>query len=292
MNPRDYSPESTTRIGRSLGFSLIELAVTLTIIALILVTLVPSVRTTIESRRVTDTRQLVENAKEALYAFAMINGRLPCPATATSAGEEVFAAGSTGTPPATPIAGTPYGQCAQFDGFLPARTLGLGPVVENGLQLDAWATPSSQIRYAVASDTPTAYTSVVGASYYVLTTKDGVRNKTMESAAAQTMLRICSPPPSPPPAVLHTLGACASQYVTANNTPAVVYSLASNAPSAVAALSVLEQENLNSDTIFMAGVPRAAEAGTSSDPSGFDDVVTWLSTNTLFGRMVQAGKLP
>jgi type II secretory pathway pseudopilin PulG len=271
---------------------LIELAVTLTIIALILVTLVPSVRTTIESRRVTDTRQLVENAKEALYAFAMINGRLPCPATATSAGEEVFAPGSAGTLPATPVAGTPYGQCAQFDGFLPARTLGLGPAVEGGLQVDAWATASSQLRYAVARDTPSTYTNFVGVTYYVLTTQGGAKAKTMESASAQTMLRICSPPPSPPPSVLHTLGACASQYVTANNTPAVIYSLASNSPTAYANLSVLEQENQNSDTVFMAGVPRAAETGTSSDPTGFDDIVTWLSTNTLFGRMVQAGQLP
>jgi prepilin-type N-terminal cleavage/methylation domain-containing protein len=271
------------------GFSLIELAVSLTIIALILVTLVPSVRTTIESRRVTDTRQLVENAKEALYAYAMVHGRLPCPATSSSAGEEAFAPGSTGIPPAPPIAGTTYGQCQQFDGFLPARTLGLGPAVENGLQLDAWATPSSQLRYAVARDVAINLAGVGGASYHPITTKGGVRARTMETAAGVPMLKICSPPPS---AVPHALGTCASDYVTATSTPAVVYSLAANAPTAAASLSILEQENLNGDVIFMAGVARAAEPTTSSDPSGFDDIVTWLSTNTLFGRMVQAGQLP
>ncbi|MGH8690910.1 MAG: type II secretion system protein, partial [Burkholderiales bacterium] len=52
--------------------------------------------------------------------------------------------------------------------------------------------------------------------------------------------------------------------------------------------SLLEQDNLDGFTTFVSRVQSPAGA-----PAGeFDDIVIWLSKNTLFNRMVAAGKLP
>jgi prepilin-type N-terminal cleavage/methylation domain-containing protein len=276
---------------RRAGFTLIELAVVLGIVALILVTLLPSLRTTIESRRYVDTRQLIENAKEALIGYAQINGRLPCPATSTSVGKEKIKAGSSAEVPQTPVATDTYGECEVWDGFLPAATLGLGSNTETGLMLDGWATPASQLRYAL---THAVQTNVSGVAfqYYPYTLRGGIKRRAQDSGsglaqvAGEADLDICAP------VAAHTLGsACAT--VIATRVPAVVWSIAANAPTDVAQLSVIERENLNGDSRFMSSVPLAAPGLTNAlDPSGFDDVVGWLSSNVLFARLIQAGQLP
>jgi hypothetical protein len=60
--------------------------------------------------------------------------------------------------------------------------------------------------------------------------------------------------------------------------PFVVYSLSKDASNT----SPDSANNQNGDRVFTSGTPTAT----------FDDIVTWGSLNTLFARMVQAGKLP
>ena len=72
---------------------------------------------------------------------------------------------------------------------------------------------------------------------------------------------------------------CPATYLT-NNAAAVIISRGANWATAS---SADETENTNGDTRFV-----------SHDfaQNSFDDMVVWLSPNTLFNRMVTAGKLP
>jgi hypothetical protein len=78
---------------------------------------------------------------------------------------------------------------------------------------------------------------------------------------------------------------------------AVVISLGKNGLGAINAItgtanpaptSADENENLNGPSTFVSRTLRA----TGSAAGEFDDIVIWLSKNTLFNRMVSAGKLP
>ena len=68
------------------GFTLIEIAIVMTIISLLLgAILVPLGGAFEQSQRKTVKAQL-EEINDALIGFAAANGRLPCPASGTSAG--------------------------------------------------------------------------------------------------------------------------------------------------------------------------------------------------------------
>lgn len=97
------------------GFTLIELAVSLMIIALVLGMLVVPLGTQFEQQRIAETQKQLEYVREAVLGFAIANGRLPCPATPTTA---------TGTA----TAGTenkPGASCGIAEGVLPWATLGV-----------------------------------------------------------------------------------------------------------------------------------------------------------------------
>ena len=67
------------------GFTLIEVAMVLMIIALILGGLLPTISAQIEQRRINDTRKQLADIQQALIGFAIVNSRLPCPADGTIA---------------------------------------------------------------------------------------------------------------------------------------------------------------------------------------------------------------
>jgi prepilin-type N-terminal cleavage/methylation domain-containing protein len=65
---------------RSRGFSLVELAVALAIIALLLAGALIPLSTQIDVRNGADTQRSMESIRDAITGFAQANGRLPCPA--------------------------------------------------------------------------------------------------------------------------------------------------------------------------------------------------------------------
>jgi prepilin-type N-terminal cleavage/methylation domain-containing protein len=67
------------------GFTLVELAVVVVVIALLLAAAMIPLSTQIEVRNVADTRRTMDGVREALIGFAQANGRLPCPANGTTA---------------------------------------------------------------------------------------------------------------------------------------------------------------------------------------------------------------
>lgn len=110
-----------TKIGlirRDRGFTLIELAVAVFIITLLLGSMLVPLTTQVEQRKISDTRKGLDEIREALIGFAIINGRLPCP--------------DTDNDPASAGYGLENSPCAgAVNGFLPWKTLGVA-------EMDAW----------------------------------------------------------------------------------------------------------------------------------------------------------
>ena len=62
------------------GFTLVELAIVLVIVALLTSGLMMGITAQRKSADNSDAQRQLENIREALLGFAMTNGRLPCPA--------------------------------------------------------------------------------------------------------------------------------------------------------------------------------------------------------------------
>jgi len=162
-------------VTRAAGFTIVELAVTLVIVAVVSVgVLVPFVAQ-VAQRKVSDTERILEQVKETLMGFAAATGRLPCPALPDSDGFEKFAVGGT----------VQNGNCATFYGFLPAATLGFTPVDNAGYAIDGWATAHNRIRYAVSNQTVNAVTNP-------FTKTNGMRDATAAQLIGATLLVVCS----------------------------------------------------------------------------------------------------
>ena len=127
------------------GFSLIEMAIVMVIVGALLGGLLVSLSSTQEINDREDTTGQVEEIMDALFGFAQANGRLPCPATATSNGVE------------SPVGG---GNCTQEFGFVPSATLGLSGTTNADLLLvDPWLSP---FRYNVTAANGNAFTTPAG----------------------------------------------------------------------------------------------------------------------------------
>lgn len=261
---------------RPSGFTILELAITLAVMAMLAtVVLVPLVAQ-IEQRKIAATEKILEQAAEALMGYAAATGRFPCPAVDTGlnpTGVEAFAT--------TPTAGTvANGICATFVGFLPAVTLGFTPVDAQGYAIDAWATRQNRIRYAVSNQTvPVASTNT-----NPFTRTDGMRTATAGAMAATPLLYVCGSGTGV------VAGAnCGTAVTLTSNAPAVIWSVGANAATGGTSTDELQNPNPNGgseDRIFVSKI-RTDVAG-----AAFDDIVTWLSVGNLVSRMVMAGQLP
>ncbi|MGV3590048.1 MAG: prepilin-type N-terminal cleavage/methylation domain-containing protein [Gammaproteobacteria bacterium] len=235
------------------GFSLIELAVVLTIIGTLMSGVLVAVSQSMANARITDARAQLREIEEALYGYAQATGRLPCPATDDSA--------NAGYEESAP--------CDDFHGFVPAGTLGIaGPVNSDGLLVDPWGNP---IRYSVivtaASGTPAF------ADYTSIQTFFNSASSTLTDA---NMFSICSD------------NGCTDELY--NTIPAVVMSLGPNGSTYTSADEAL---NAGSQTMNGYSVKNDFDfVSTTFSEDNFDDQLIWLSPYILFNRMVSAGKLP
>jgi prepilin-type N-terminal cleavage/methylation domain-containing protein len=254
------------------GFSLIEIAIVLVIISVLLAIVVVPLSTQVEQRRRADTEKQLELIKEAIIGFALANGRFPCASRATDNGLESFLDKAAGT-------------CSAYVGFVPAVTLGLSPIDSSGFAVDGWETTSNRIRYAVANllPGPPVPPSCPPTVTHVLTRTDGMKAATMGclSDSALDMLTVCAVKPTGAPGAA---SGCTSQLSV--KAPFVLLSLGRNAPTGGTGAD--EAHNVDADSYFVTHTP--TDAGSTSGE--FDDIVSWPSLNTIFGRMVQAGKLP
>lgn len=113
------------------GFTLVEIAVVLAIIALLVGGMLIPISAQIEEQKIMDTQDSIDLVKEALIGYAVVKGHLPCPDKTVAAGagiandglEDVAASGS----------------CVYQEGNIPWVTLGVSG-------LDAWG---NRIHYSV-----------------------------------------------------------------------------------------------------------------------------------------------
>ena len=260
------------------GFSLVEIAVVLVILSVLIAIVAVPLATQIEQQRTTETNKQLETIKEAIIGFALARGRLPCASLLADKGNEVV--------------NETTGVCGAYSGFLPAVTLGISPIDSDGFAVDAWGLAQNRIRYAVMDiTTDAAFPECPAAPVaHVLTKRDGMKSASMSCMSRfsetttpfRTLLTVCGQTPG------GSAPYCASSTLTIT-APFVVISLGKNA--ATGGLGADEAYNAGTaggGLVFVSHTPAAAGA-TGGE---FDDIVTWASLNTLFARMVQAGKLP
>lgn len=261
-----------TRKSGSPGFTLVEMAMVLAIVALLLTGLVPTISSQLEQRKISETKSKLLEIQQALIGFALINGRLPCPAQsslatgAVNAGIEttkdntcacVTAGGGIASADASRVACT----ATSVTGVLPWATLGIS-------ETDAW---NRRFTYRVT----TRFADEIAAG-----TTDCNPAVTAPSASS---FALCSPGV---PDILATAGGT----TISADVPAVFVSHGMNGAGAFDSSGAQQPVSTNSD-----------EAENSDNDGNFvshefsteyDDLLGWISSSILFSKMVSAGKLP
>lgn len=256
------------------GFTLVEMAMVLAIVALLLTGLVPTISSQLEQRKISETKSKLLEIQQALTGFALINGRLPCPAQsslATGAG----GAGIEATKDNTCACVTAGGGVASADasrvacdattatsvtGVLPWATLGIS-------ETDAW---NRRFTYRVT----TRFADAIAEE-----TTDCTPAVTAPSASSFALCSIGVP-------IIRTAGGT----TLASDVPAVFVSHGINGAGAFdssgAQLTVStnsdEVENSDNDGSFVS----------HEFTTEYDDLLGWISPSILFSKMVSAGKLP
>lgn len=262
------------------GFTLAELAVVLVIIGLLLGGLFMPLSGQMDSRYRADTDKALSDAREALIGFAIVNGRLPCPADRTIASantdagaEAVIAAGgpcrcTTATSGiAVAVGGTACNETSpsSVTGVLPWATLGLP-------ETDAWG---NRYTYRVT----TRFSRVASGQ---LVTNFGTSCSSLSSAPAAAAFALCSA------GDIAVYTSSALTTTVAGGIPAVVVSHGKYSAGAwttsgtqipYSTASTDEQDNADSDANFVSN-------------TNIDDQLIWISPNLLMNRMIAAGKLP
>lgn len=246
------------------GFSLVELALVLMILAILVAGAIIPLTTTIERTRVDEVAHLLdERVRGALLGFAASRAAgsafLPCPDCAAACGGGVTNDG---------IEDRIGSACAVSSGNLPWNTLGVG-------RADRWG---SRLGYAVAP-------AFADSSGFSLSRPDlsAIGSDISVFDAAGSAL----------------IGGAAS----ADGAVAVMWSSGRNQRGAIsmqgvvqpvpAAANGAEIENADGDNVFFS---RPIVYDPDPDPGSavevYDDIVVWISGPELRGFLVQAGRLP
>ncbi|GAB6081063.1 prepilin-type N-terminal cleavage/methylation domain-containing protein [Hydrogenophilus hirschii] len=233
---------------RSRGFSLVEAALVLVLVALVLGALLVPFGAQQEQKRIQETRDKMARVREALIGYAVARCGvtatvpcLPCPSAPGATWENTT--------------GEPRASCATVndaEGIVPWQALGLS----KNDAVDAWTRP---FRYRVLEKAVTGSGTVTHAS--------GTNCPTTPSA-----ITVCRRDPS---------------GTKTFETDTVVALLLSHGPNGLGALLRApgaatgdEAENADgNDRLFVTGTPTAADA---TNP--FDDIVDWLSSNELCAK--------
>jgi prepilin-type N-terminal cleavage/methylation domain-containing protein len=289
----------------SKGFTLVELAVALTIVAVVVGGLAIPLSKRLAEQQYADTQATLDKAVEALVGFAILNRRLPCPDVNTAAagspdnrdGVEDAAGGPCGGGTASGtvnyVNSTSAGSASSW-GDLPWQTLGLS-APHNA---DAW---NNRLRYAVVT---TLAASTAGGA----TPLSGI------GGASPIDIR-CGNPANPSsyvaaPGCLPSLpGPSAGNFIVSSNAVFVVYSVGANGWGgtpitslinkifSASGLALTSDQAANAPELKGAAATRnqfvtRARTDASSKAGEFDDLLTFMSSNTLAAKLLNAGVWP
>jgi len=282
------------------GFTLVEIAIVLLIVAVLLgytVALFPKQQ---ELKKYRAAEQEMDQVIGAIVGFAQVNGRLPCPAIPTTAGDEDGGGGA---------------DCNNFGGFVPVNTLGItGRLNADSLLLDPWGNPyryyvtdndfngaggsdfvrSGEMRVVglVDSDIDN-YTDLDGR--YLICDGAGTNTDGTDDECDGAGIVFGRPDASPPalyggaPFVLISHGknwndAAAAGDELENMGATLTTAFAPVIPNGPAGRPYLLKDVSNNETNFV--------RRTTGFADDFDDVVKWGSPNLLYSKMIDAGQLP
>ncbi len=294
------------------GFTLIELAIALSIVALVVGGLAVPMSKRITEQRYVDTQATLDKAVEALVGFAILNRRLPCPDVNTSAlaavdnrdGVEDRTVDNATCAPGTASGKFNYTSSVTSTGAswgdLPWQTLGLAAPGN----ADAW---NNRLRYAVF--TPLAGASPSMNNNLALPTTLGGVTALLDVRCGNPNVNIVGYLPAPGCLVSAT-NTAATNYVVAQNVVFVVYSVgengwggtsisstASSRPFTAAQTALIPDQAANAPELATASEIRRqsvarARTDNSSKAGEFDDLLTFMSANTLAAKLLNAGIYP
>ena len=262
------------------GFTLIEVAIVVAIVALLLGSLMYTLSAQVEQANFEETRRRLEQAKSLLLAYAIVQGRLPCPARGTGMADEVRNASGQCTDGVSEdyYGGTLAGGVT--GGLLPARAIGFPQVDSAGFAIDAWG---NRIRYAVEKFvTGCSGSSTVPHFTFATHLKaNGITCQPRDLLVCKSATGISGV------AGATNCGAAANVLTNQNVVVAVVYSVGKNF-AATGAGGIDEAANTNGDAVFVSHTPTPAGAANGE----FDDQVVWIAVGELYARLIAAGVLP
>jgi len=266
------------------GFSLVELAIVLFIVGLLMLSLMSTLSSQTEQRNFEETRRRLEQARELLLAYAIVNRRLPCPARSNSAGAEVRDAAGECKNTSGAIVEDHFGGTLSDGtdgGLLPAVTMGFQPVDNAGFAVDAWG---NRIRYAVAK-TITGTGCGGTLPHFV----HDANLKANGITCLPSDLIICNVAQA-----IAAGSACSAGTAVTNKevVAAIVFSTGKNGN--LGPQGTNETENVNGqgtvNRIFVSKTPDSADVATGTGE--FDDMLVWIPVGLLYGRLIAAGVLP
>lgn len=276
---------------RAPGFSLIELAVVMAIVALLLGTVMVTLSAQTEQRNVEDTRRRLDQARELLLTYALVKGRLPCPARYTSSashsqGVESFCT-SAATSSSSTCAGSEttteqsHGTCSNhFDGYLPAATIGYQQTDSDGFAVDAWG---NRIRYAVARTNINCSGATTPPNTYTTMFTSKTNLQSYGITCQPDDLLVCK---SATGITSTNCGGGSNQIMSQSLVVALVLSTGKN--GATGGGGIDEAANTNGDRVFVWHTPTPSTVANGE----FDDLISWIPVGELYGRLVSAGVLP
>jgi prepilin-type N-terminal cleavage/methylation domain-containing protein len=247
-----HAPLNRLKTGQA-GFTLIELAIVMIIMALLIGGMLLPISAQQDIRTTAETTRQMEEIKEALLGFTVKNGYFPCPAKSNSTSDGGLE-DRNGT----------SGKCTKQKGFLPWITLGIKPT-------DGWG------HLFIYSVTP-AFSHALPADRFTLTTEPNITIQTRDASGNIVNLSNINDIP----AVLVSTGR--NGYLSWSLDQA-----SQNADSQ--SLNTDEDTNGGPAADGKTFVSRARSEVESSGGE-FDDLVVWIPPYVLFNRMIAAGKLP
>ncbi len=242
------------------GFTLIEMAIVLVIVTILIGGLAMPLSAQIQARRIAETRQTLQEAREAILGYAMThsanspatNRYLPCPDT-DGDGRENRVSGTT---------------CDAYHGLLPWVDLGVAPQ-------DAWG---NRLRYAVVNrfiwktsgfSASTPPPPPAGFDPLMICT---AHSCAAADIAADVVFVLVS----------HGPNGWGAQNM--NNAPGVF-----QAPPA----GLDEKKNLDTSSTYVSRSPyKAANDTVAERAKEFDDLTVWVSQSQLVARVCPTGCLP
>lgn len=264
------------------GFTLVEIAIVLVIVGLLLGGLLMPLATQVEAQRRSETQKILEQINTAMIGFALMNGRLPCPADPAT---------PTGTPTAGVERAPTLTSCTVSNmGVVPWVTLGVS-------ELDAWG---RRFTYRGTS----WYADQVRASGNTVDNTAPPPAVPCTTDPTNASFALCSPGDM---TILN--GPPATGVTVAQAIPAVIVSHGKNGRGAFLSTGIQmtcpaipipppilpppdEVENANCPGDTATRFISHAQTGPAAPGGEFDDIVTWIVPGILMKSMLDAGRLP